>query len=145
MIFAPTTRPTMCFIGVTTAQSSINAIFPQWAGVLGLGDCELRGLDFRLHDEPARYREAVGFIKHDPLTRGALVTTHKIDLFEACRDQFDALDPLSESMGELSSLYKRDGRLHGRPQERRRDQPDGRRETHCVQGRSGDRHVHLSR
>ena len=114
MTFARTTRPTIFFIGVTTARSSINAVFPRWASLLGLGDCELRGLDFRLHDEPARYRAAVDFIKHDPLARGALVTTHKIDLFDACRDQFDVLDPLSESMGELSSLYKRDGDFHGR-------------------------------
>ena len=104
----------MFFIGVTTAQSSINRIFPRWAEHLGLGDCELRGMDFRMHDEPARYRDAVEFIKHDPLTRGALVTTHKIDLCAACRDQFDVLDPLSASMGELSSIYKRAGRLHGR-------------------------------
>lgn len=104
----------MFFIGVTTAQSSINRIFPRWAEHLALGDCELRGMDFRVHDEPGRYREAVDFIKNDPLTRGALVTTHKIDLCGACRDQFDMLDPLSASMGELSSIYKRDGQLHGR-------------------------------
>ena len=104
----------MIFIGVTTANSSINAIFPRWAAHLGLGDCALRGMDFRVHDEPARYRAAVEFIKNDPLTRGALVTTHKIDLCAASRDLFDALDPLSAAMGELSSLYKRDGQLHGR-------------------------------
>jgi shikimate 5-dehydrogenase len=104
----------MIFIGVTTAQSSINRIFPRWAEALGLGECVLAGLDFRLHDEPARYREAVEFIKRDPLTLGALVTTHKIDLCAASRDLFDDLDPLSASMGEISSLYKRGGRLHGR-------------------------------
>jgi shikimate 5-dehydrogenase len=114
MTYAPSTKPSMFFIGVTTGKSSINRIFPRWAEQLGLGDCELRGMDFRLHDEPARYREAVDFIKHDSLTRGALVTTHKIDLCAACRDQFDVLDPLSAAMGELSSIYKRDGRLHGR-------------------------------
>ena len=104
----------MFFIGVTTAKSSINKVFPRWAEYLGLGDCELRGMDFPLHADPARYRETVEFIKHDPLTRGALVTTHKMDLCAACRDQFDALDPLSDSMGELSSIFKRDGLLHGR-------------------------------
>jgi len=110
----PSTKPSMFFIGVTTAKSSINKVFPRWAEHLGLGDCELRGMDFPLHAEPARYREVVEFIKNDPLTRGALVTTHKIDLCAASRDQFDALDSLSASMGELSSIYKRDGRLHGR-------------------------------
>lgn len=112
--FHPATKPTMYFIGVTTGKSSINRIFPEWAKQLGLGDCELRGFDFKLHDDPARYREAVDFIKHDPLSLGALVTTHKIDLCSACRDQFDELEPLSASMGEISSIYKRHGRLHAR-------------------------------
>jgi len=114
MPLTPSTKPTMVFIGVTTGQSSINRIFPRWAESLELGECALRGLDFRLHDDPERYREAVEWIKSDPLTLGALVTTHKIDLCAACRDQFDVLDPLSGSMGEVSSLYKREGRLHGR-------------------------------
>ncbi len=114
MNYPASTRPAMIFIGVTTGKSSINNVFPRWAAHLGLGDCELRGMDFPLHDNPAHYREAVDFIKNDPLTLGALVTTHKMDLFAACRDQFDALDPLSASMGEVSSLYKRGGKLHGR-------------------------------
>lgn len=114
MNYAPSTKHTIMFIGVTTGESSINQVFPRWAEYLRLGDCELRGVDLQLHADPVRYREVVDFIKHDPLTRGALVTTHKIDLCAACRDQFDALDPLSASMGEVSSLYKRDGKLLGR-------------------------------
>jgi shikimate 5-dehydrogenase len=104
----------MFFIGVTTAKSSINKVFPRWAERLNLGECELRGMDFPLHAEPARYREAVDFIKNDPLARGALVTTHKMDLCAACRDQFDVLEPLSDAMGELSSIYKHNSKLHGR-------------------------------
>ena len=104
----------MYFIGVTTAQSSINRVFPRWAERLQLGECELRGLDFPLHAEPARYQAAVDFIKRDPLSLGALVTTHKIDLCDACRDRFDALDPFARTLGEIGSIYKRNGRLHGR-------------------------------
>lgn len=114
MTYPSCTRPTMFFIGVTTGQSSINRVFPRWAEALQLGDCELRGMDFPLHAAPAAYREAVAFIKSDPLALGALVTTHKMDLFAACRDQFDVLDPLSDAMGEVSSLYKRNGQLHAR-------------------------------
>lgn len=112
--YSPATRPTMYFIGVTTRQSSINQVFPRWAERLRLGECELRGMDFPLHAEPALYRAAVEFIKRDPLSLGALVTTHKIDLCHACRDQFDELDPFARSLGEIGSIYKRDGRLHGR-------------------------------
>ena len=104
----------MYFIGVTTRQSSINQMFPLWAERLQLGDCELRGIDFPLHDDPQHYRDAIDFIKRDPLSLGALVTTHKIDLCSACLDQFDVLDPLTRLLGEISSIFKRNGRLHGR-------------------------------
>ncbi len=110
----PAEKPTLAFIGVTTGSSSINKVFPRWAETLGLGDAVIAGMDFVPHDDPQRYREAITFIKNDPLTLGALVTTHKIDLFAAGRDLFDEIDPLAEQMGEISSIYKRDGKLHGR-------------------------------
>jgi shikimate 5-dehydrogenase len=106
-------QPTIYFIGVTTGQSSIMKVFPAWARYLGLGDCAIKGLDFALHDEPRKYREAVAFIKSDPLARGALVTTHKLDLLRACRDQFDQLDEYAALTNEISCISKRDGRLVG--------------------------------
>jgi shikimate 5-dehydrogenase len=99
-------KRTMYFIGVTTGKSSIMKVFPKWAEYLKLGDCQIKGIDFKWHDEPTRYREAVAFIKRDPLSLGALVTTHKIDLLKACRDQFDILDPFADLMGEASSISK---------------------------------------
>lgn len=104
----------MYFIGVTTAQSSIHRIFPRWAERLGLGDCALRGWDFPLHAQPAQYRAAIECIKRDPLSVGALVTTHKVAVFHACQGQFDAIEPLSRALGEISSIAKRGGGLHGR-------------------------------
>lgn len=111
MSYQPATRPTFYFIGVTTAKSSIMKVFPEWARHLGLGDVEMKGIDFVPHDEPERYREAVAFLKSDPLSLGALVTTHKLDLFAACRDMFDEIDPHALLMEETSCLSKRDGRL----------------------------------
>jgi shikimate 5-dehydrogenase len=110
--FPAAKTPTMYFIGVTTHQSSIMRVFPRWAEFLGLGDIEIRGMNFRWHDEPENYRRAVAFIKHDPLSLGALVTTHKLDLLHACRDQFERLDEFAELMGEISSISK-DGGLVG--------------------------------
>lgn len=107
----PATVPTFWFIGVTTAQSSIMRVFPEWARHLGLGDVAMRGIDLVPHDRPERYRDVVRFLKHDPLSRGALVTTHKLDLFAAARDLFDEIDPLARLMEETSCLSKRDGRL----------------------------------
>ena len=104
----------MYFIGVTTRQSSINRVFPLWAERLGLGDCELRGWDFPLRDDPRRYRAALAAIKADPGSLGALVTSHKIDIGAACRDLFEEFDPLTAALGEVGSIYKRNGCLHGR-------------------------------
>jgi len=111
MSYQPATRPTFYFIGVTTAKSSIMKVFPEWARHLGLGDVAIQGIDFVPHDEPERYREAVAFLRGDPLSLGALVTTHKLDLFAACRDMFDEIDPHALLMEETSCLSKRGGRL----------------------------------
>lgn len=105
-------QPTIYFIGVTTEKSSIMKVFPKWAKALGL-DAVIRGIDLRLHADPEEYREVVAFIKEDPLSLGALVTTHKIDLYQACKDMFDYLDPFALKLGELSSISKKDGKLCG--------------------------------
>jgi shikimate 5-dehydrogenase len=111
--YEPAIRPTMYFIGVTTGKSSIMTVFPRWVEHFGLSGAAVRGIDCRWHDDPGVYRRIVDFIKGDPLSCGALVTTHKIDLLEACRDLFDGLDPFAELMGEVSSISKRSGRLWG--------------------------------
>ncbi len=108
----PATEPTMYFIGVTTGQSSIMRIFPIWAKALGIQGC-LKGIDIAIHAPAEDYRAAVEFIRSDPLSLGALVTTHKIDLLNACRDLFDELDPYAQQFGEISFISKRDGRLWG--------------------------------
>lgn len=104
--YAPATRPTLHFIGVTTGSSAIMQVFPRWAAHLGLHDAAISGIDLPLHAPADAYRAAVAFIRSDPLSRGALVTTHKLDLFAACRDQFDSIDPLAELMQEVSCLSK---------------------------------------
>ncbi len=112
-MYQSASKPTMYFIGVTTKQSSIMRVFPQWVRHLGLGDCAIVGMDFVPHDRPEAYREAVRFIREDTKSLGALVTTHKIDVLRACRDLFDELDPYAELLGEISSISKRDGKLVG--------------------------------
>ncbi len=102
----PARRPTLTFIGVTTGASSIMTVFPAWAKHWGL-DADIRGLDLPLGADRPAYRAAVASLKADPLARGALVTTHKLDLFEACRDQFDTIDRFASLLGETSCLSKR--------------------------------------
>lgn len=107
------TQPTIYFIGVTTTKSSIMDVFPLWAKSLGLKDAVIKGIDIEIHADPETYREVVEFIKKDELSMGALVTTHKIDLFNATKDLFEYLDPYATMFGELSSISKKDGRLEG--------------------------------
>ena len=105
-------RPTMYFVGVTTGQSSIMKIFPKWAEALGI-DAVIKGIDMRIHAPAEDYRACVEFIKNDPLSLGALVTTHKIDIYHAAKDLFDYMDPYAQMFGELSSISKLDGKLCG--------------------------------
>jgi shikimate 5-dehydrogenase len=81
--------------------------------VLGRQEVVLEGVDCKIHDAVDVYRQAVAQIKYDPLSLGALVTTHKIDLLTAARDLFDYLDPYAQITDEVSSISKLEGRLEG--------------------------------
>ena len=107
------TQPTIYFIGVTTTKSSIMKVFPLWAEALGLKNTVIKGIDIEIHAKPQVYREVVEFIKNDELSLGALVTTHKIDLYCAAKDMFEYLDPYARMFGEISSISKKDGMLEG--------------------------------
>lgn len=102
---APCTVPTIYFVGVTTGKSSIMKIFPRWSAILGL-DAAITGYDAPPGAPPEAYRRIVQHIKREPLARGALVTTHKIDLLAATRDLFDWLDPYAHLEGEISCIAK---------------------------------------
>ena len=73
---------------------------PRLGEHLGLADAVIKGVDFP--PPCARGRVSLGgrIPEERPVSLGALVTTHKIDLYHACLDQFDAID--------------RHARLHGR-------------------------------
>jgi shikimate dehydrogenase len=102
------------FIGVTTAQSSIMQIFPRWRDVLELGaDVEIVGWDLPIHAPPQCYRQAVTALRADPANLGGLITTHKIDLYQAASDLFDEIDTYARLLAELSCIAKRNGRLLG--------------------------------
>ena len=107
------TAPTFYFVGVTTARSSIMKVFPLWMQAIGHPDVQIEGIDHPIHDSPDSYRRTVAQIKYDPLSLGALVTTHKIDLLEAARDMFDELHISAQLTGEVSSISKRGDSLWG--------------------------------
>jgi shikimate 5-dehydrogenase len=107
------TVPTFTFIGVTTQKSSIMKVFPLWMKVLGREEVVIEGVDLVIHDTREAYRAATAQIKFDPLSLGALVTTHKVDLYQAARDMFDYADRYAQITGEVSSISKLEGRLEG--------------------------------
>jgi len=111
-MFEPATERTMYFIGVTTGSSSIMKVFPAWATELGL-DAVIKGIDLPPNDEPEHYRAVVQFLKHDERSLGALVTTHKLNLYKACRDLFEGVGDSARLLDEVSSISKRGAELWG--------------------------------
>ncbi|MBN2044599.1 MAG: hypothetical protein JW757_06240 [Anaerolineales bacterium] len=106
-------EPTFYFIGVTTGSSSIKKVFPLWMEVMGCPEVVLEGIDHKIHDDPENYRKSVAQIKYDPNSLGALVTTHKMNVYTAANDMFDYFDPYAQTTGELSCISKKDGQLRG--------------------------------
>lgn len=103
----------MGFVGVTTGSSSIMKVFPLWADILGLPTRTLIGHDLPIDADPSVYRAIVEQIRDDEHHRGALVTTHKMNVFAAASDLFDELDPFAVSCSEISSISKRGEKLIG--------------------------------
>jgi shikimate 5-dehydrogenase len=110
--YTAATERTMYFIGVTTGSSSIMKVFPEWARHLGL-NAVIKGIDFVPNDSPDKYVEAVQFIRDDPLSLGALVTTHKMNLLKAAKPLFGDLDEYAKTLHEISSISKRGNKLVG--------------------------------
>ncbi len=81
---------------------------------MGLDDARVVGVDLPLDTDRSAYRIVVAFIQRDRLSKGALVTTHKIGVLDASRDLFDGLDRYAELLGEISFISKRKGALVGR-------------------------------
>lgn len=104
----------MGFVGVSTASSSIMQVFPRWADVLGLPTRTLVGHDLPVDATPAQYVALLEQIRDDPHHRGALITTHKMNMYSAASDLFDELDPFAVSCAEISSVSKRGDVLIGR-------------------------------
>jgi shikimate 5-dehydrogenase len=105
-------RGTLVFIGVDTRGSSIMRLFPRWAEILDL-DARIEGWDIRLGAEAATYRDTVRRLAGDLGVAGALVTSHKLDVYRHAGSLFDELDRYAHLCREVSCISRRDGRLLG--------------------------------
>ena len=106
-------RPSILFVGVTTGRSFIRKLFPVWAEILELGEVRLEGVDLPPNDTAESYRRVIDFIRTEPLAMGALVTTHKINIYRHAGDLFDRFDLYGGLLGEVSSISKQNGQLIG--------------------------------
>ncbi len=98
------------FIGVTTQKSAIFNIFPHWMKVFGIEDARICGIDLPVHSSADSYRGVLKRIKNDDAV-GALITTHKIDLYKAAYDMFDEIDENALLLGEVSCISKSKDKL----------------------------------
>lgn len=95
----------MFFIGVSTKSSSIMKLFSIWRDVLGL-DATIEGRDLRIGDPPDTYRDAIAEIAHHEDVKGALITTHKVDVFRYAGNMFARLDEYARLCREVSCVSK---------------------------------------
>jgi shikimate 5-dehydrogenase len=102
----------LAFIGVDTRGSSIMQLFPRWAEILDL-DARIEGWDIRLGAEAATYRDTVWRLAGDLGIAGALVTSHKLDVYRHAGSLFDELDRYAHLCQEVSCVSRRGGRLLG--------------------------------
>lgn len=99
----------MCFIGVSTQQSFVNQVFARWVNALGITS-DLICIDIELDAPQGCYDEVLSRIKSAQEIRGALVTSHKVSIYEKALVHLDRVDPTVHQCREISVLYK-DGSL----------------------------------
>jgi shikimate dehydrogenase len=103
----------IAFVGVSTAASLVHRAFPVWMSLLDTR-CGLRGVDIPLGADDGVYVDWLDELSHDSSLLGAVVTTHKVRLFQAAHSRFDWLDPIAVACQEVNSIRRNpDGSLEG--------------------------------
>jgi shikimate dehydrogenase len=103
-------NPTMLFIGVTTSKSFVHNVFPKWITLMGK-KAELMGVDLALNSPPDLYRDVVDSMRNNGSILGALVTSHKTNIYEHSIDLFHDIDLSSRFLHEVGVIYKNNDRL----------------------------------
>jgi shikimate dehydrogenase len=98
-------RRRVWFVGVSTSGSSAIALFPGWCAALGI-DAELVPVDLA-----KAYRQLVGDLGADQEAAGAVVTTHKVAMFETSADLFISRDRSVDLFEEISCVTAGGGGL----------------------------------
>jgi shikimate dehydrogenase len=96
-------RRRVWFVGVSTSGSSAIALFPGWCAALGI-DAELVPVDLPIGAPAKAYRQLVADLGADEEAAGAVVTTHKVALFETSADLFVSRDRSVDLFEEISCV-----------------------------------------
>lgn len=105
-------KPTMFFIGVSTHNSFANDVFEDWAKIIDK-DAEIIGVNLGVNCNESEYIKIVSFIKSEPLALGALVTTHKVRLYNSTKHLFDNISKSCAEFEEIGAIYKNGDSLFG--------------------------------
>jgi shikimate 5-dehydrogenase len=101
------------FVGVTTGSSLARQALACWQPLLGLR-CGLRGIDVALDADDSAYVDLLDGLRRDRSVLGAVITVHKLRMFEVGRSRFDGLDRLALACEEVNAIRRhRDGALQG--------------------------------
>jgi shikimate dehydrogenase len=103
-------EPTMLFVGVSTSKSFVHRVFPSWLKIIGR-DAKLRGVDINLNSPRDVYRNVVRQIESSENLLGALVTSHKANIFDQAADIFSVVGPYARALREVGVIYKQGTQL----------------------------------
>lgn len=99
------------FLGVSTRNSAVNAVFDDWCHILGV-DWTLNPIDLPLNASTNLYHQVLG-IYAQPDSVGGLVTTHKAAIYRNCAALFNTLDASARRLEEVGLIRHENGRLTG--------------------------------
>jgi shikimate dehydrogenase len=100
------------FVGVTTGSSLVHRAMPTWQPLLG-STCGLRGVDIDLGADDDSYAGLLDDLIGDDSAAGAVVTSHKVRVFQACNARFAYLDPLAVACEEINAIRRTTDGLYG--------------------------------
>jgi len=101
------------FVGVRTAGSLIHRAIGLWGDLLPT-PCEVRGVDVEPGSPRVRYVELLEELRSAPEgVAGAVVSVHKVALFEAGHRLFAELDPIARACEEVNAVRRAGSDLRG--------------------------------
>lgn len=100
------------FVGVSTGESLVHDAMALWQPLLPV-EVDVRGVDIDLAADDETYRTLLRGLRDDPSVLGAVVTAHKVRLFQAGRAEFASLDPVAVACREVNAIRRGSDGLMG--------------------------------